>query len=162
MDAAIRSEWIIEADVIAHAMSIDKNHDMTPQMALLVEYVAAQPRIDRERGFQRIAQHRRRSIDLRQFGEAPQLMGKDDLGHETNYCVFDCRMAGSGLRMRSFHGWPSGSALALSGMQPVRDFIHLFRNYFLQSSQYFRQCLVCHTAHDRLFSPDFGQTRLKQ
>ena len=58
MDAAIRSKWIFEADVIAYTMSVDENHDVAPQMALLVEYVAAQSRIDRKCGLQRITQRR--------------------------------------------------------------------------------------------------------
>jgi hypothetical protein len=91
MDAAIRNEWIFETDVIAYTMPVDENHHVAPQMALLVKYVAAQPRIYRKRCFQRIAQRRGRSIDFRQFGEASQLLGKDNLRHGENYLIFDLR-----------------------------------------------------------------------
>lgn len=71
MDAAIRAKWIIEPGTIPHTHAIDENDDVFPQVALLVQNIAAQARVDGKCRVQRIAQHRGRSVDFRQFGESP-------------------------------------------------------------------------------------------
>lgn len=56
MDAAIAAQVIIETHAVADTGAVDEDHDMRPQLALLIECITAQPGVTFECRFERIAQ----------------------------------------------------------------------------------------------------------
>ena len=81
MNAAVGRDSVVENNAIGDASAIDEGDDMRPQMALVIEYIAAQTRINAERCFECFAQRCRRSIDFRYIGKASQLLREDQPCH---------------------------------------------------------------------------------
>ena len=77
MDPAVGRERVVESDPVAYPLAIDEDHDVRPQMALLIENIAAQSRIGGKRGVECVAQHQGRRVDLRHLGEASQLLSEN-------------------------------------------------------------------------------------
>ncbi len=86
MDLAVGSEDVIEPGAIAHPMTVDENHNVGPQVALVIEYIAPQARIEYESGFQRVTQYAGLRTDFGNLGKAAQLLSKDELGHGGKLC----------------------------------------------------------------------------
>lgn len=82
MDAAVDAQIVVETDAVAYAAAVNEDHDMGPQVALVVEYITTQPWIDCERSVERIAQYGGGRVDLRHFGEASQLLREDQFCHK--------------------------------------------------------------------------------
>ena len=81
VNAAVGCEWIGERCAVGAAPSIDKYDDVGSQVILVVEHIAAQTWIDRERVFERSAQVGCAAIDLGRGGEAAQLRCEYDMRH---------------------------------------------------------------------------------
>jgi hypothetical protein len=82
MDAAIDAQAIIETDTVAYPVAVNEDSHVLPQVALLVEYIATQPRVHAECGFERIAQDAGGRVNFGYFGEASQLLRENQLCHK--------------------------------------------------------------------------------
>ena len=69
------------AVAVVAAAAVDERHHVGAQVALVVEQVATQARIDREHVLERTAQRVRGRLDLRHVEKAPQLRSERDAGH---------------------------------------------------------------------------------
>ena len=81
MDLAGGSKRLAERDAVADAQTIDEDGHVLAQVALLIEYIAAQWRADCERVFQRRPQRASRGVDFRHGNETAQLLREDEFCH---------------------------------------------------------------------------------
>ena len=81
MNLAVGPERIGQTDSIGTAPTINEDHDVCTQMTLVIEHVAAQPRVVVECHIERTTQGGRGRVDFGCFGEAPQLRSEDDACH---------------------------------------------------------------------------------
>jgi len=70
-----------QAMAILAAPPVDEDHHVGTQMALVVEHVAAQLRIQRKCGLEPAAQRGRVGVELGHGDEPPQLRRERDMGH---------------------------------------------------------------------------------
>ena len=80
INAAVGRERLVEARAIEHAPAVDEDDHVGAQVALIVEHVAAQPRVRREDLVERAAQIGRRAVELRRLDETAQLRRELDAG----------------------------------------------------------------------------------
>lgn len=83
MHLAVGAQCVVERHAASATPAIDEGDDVGAQVALVVEHLAAQARIDGECGVERAAQRGSGRIDFRRVGEATQLRREDDPGHAT-------------------------------------------------------------------------------
>jgi len=76
-------QGIVQVDTVSAAATVDEDDDVLAQVALVVEHVAAQKRIDIEGAVERGAQASGAGLDLRHRGKAGKLLGKDESRHGT-------------------------------------------------------------------------------
>jgi hypothetical protein len=64
MDTAGGAQRVVQRDAIAAAPAVDERHHAGTQVALIVEHVATQLRVDGKGRLERLAQGGRRRLDL--------------------------------------------------------------------------------------------------
>lgn len=81
MHLAVGPERVVEPDAIGAAPAVDERDDVAAHVALIVEHIAAQPRVQRERRVEPRTQRGDGRVDLGRLGETAQLLSENDACH---------------------------------------------------------------------------------